>query len=116
MIKHIDKYTGRVQENRQVFVPRLVVVPFLKGPILLCYIRASIALLGKAFQLYIAIHHRSTLKGGGWITLPTKYLAEWGINRAAKYRDLQALQGAGLIELRPVRRGHSIRVRLVGTL
>ncbi len=76
-------------------------------------LHTAIALRGKALSLYLAIHHRSTLMGGRWITLPTKYLADWGIKKDAKSRDLRALQVAGLIEMRPLQLGQSARVLLV---
>src|SRR3712207_4305424 len=72
---------------------------FLKGPILLKPIAQAAGLPGKALALYLAVHHRSDLKGQSTVTLPASLLQQFGIDRDAKARGLRALENAALIQV-----------------
>ncbi len=88
---------------------------FLKGPIKLDLLHRAAQLPGKALAVFLALRHRTDLRGSVKVTLPTKYLALWGVGRDAKYRALSALEAAGLIRIVDRRPGHSTVVALVDT-
>jgi hypothetical protein len=61
--------------------------------------RIASALPGKSLIVWLLIGHRARTKGVRWVTLPQSMLSDWGITRSAKCRALNALHGAGLIEI-----------------
>ncbi len=83
---------------------------YLKGPVPLALLRRAAPLPGKTLALYLAIRHRLDLRRTPEVTLPTDYLAEWGINKDAKRRSLATLEEAGLIRVVGRGPGRSIRV------
>ena len=67
---------------------------------------------GKALALWALIRYRSDLNRGGWVTLPPRTLAEWGIGKDARQDGLQRLYVAGLITIeRP--KGYMLKVKLI---
>ena len=85
---------------------------FLKGPIPLPLLLTAACLPGKALSLYLAIRHRADLQRREEVSMPTAYLATWGINKDAKRRAIAALEQAKLIQIVDRRPGHSTRVVL----
>ncbi len=85
---------------------------FLKGPIPLSILQKASCLPGKALGLYLAIRHRADLQRREEVSLPTAYLAAWGINKDAKRRAIAALEQAKLIQIVDRRPGHGTRVAL----
>ncbi len=85
---------------------------FLKGPIPLVLLLKASCFPGKALGLYLAIRHRADLQRCEEVTLPTAYLAKWGINKDAKRRGIAALEQANLIQIVDRRPGHSTRVAI----
>ena len=86
------------------------VARYLKGPVPLALLQEAARLPGKALALYLAIRHRSDLRRVPDVTLPTNYLATWGINKDAKRRSLATSEAAGLIRVVGRGPGRSIRV------
>ena len=84
---------------------------FLKGPISLPLLQEVAQLPGKALALYLAIRHRADLCGSPEVTLPTNYLADWGIDKYSKHRALTALERVGLVRTERCP-GHTTRVTL----
>ena len=81
-------------------------------PIPLITLQKAACLPGKALGLYLAIRHRADLQRCEEVSLPTAYLAAWGINKDAKRRAIAALGQAELIRIVDRRPGHSARVAL----
>ena len=102
--------TAWVRNQRQRRLAR-----FLKGPIKLDLLQRAAQLPGKALVVLLAIRHRADLRGASNVTLPTEYLALWGVGRDAKRRALATLEGAGLIRIVDRRSGHSTVVAWVDT-
>ena len=86
---------------------------FLKGPIPLPLLLTAACLPGIALSLYLAIRHRADLQRREEVSMPTAYLATWGINKDAKRRAIAALEQANLIQIVDRRPGRSTRVALV---
>jgi hypothetical protein len=85
--------------------------PFLKGPLLVRELQTVARMPGKALALWALIRYRSDLNRGGWVTLPPRTLAEWGIGKDARQDGLQRLYEAGLITIeRP--KGYMLKVKL----
>ena len=101
-VGEIEVETAWVRKQRQRRAAR-----FLKGPIKLDLLHRAAQLPGKALALFLAIRHRADLRCSAKVTLPTNYLALWGVGRDAKRRALGALEGAGLIRIVDSRPGHS---------
>ena len=106
----VEVETVWVREHRQRRLAR-----FLKGPIMLDLLQRAARLPGKALVVFLAIRHRADLRGSPEVTLPTDYLAQWGVGQTAKIRALAALEGADLIRIVDRRPGHSSVVKLVDT-
>lgn len=85
---------------------------FLKGPIPLNSVAVAARLPGKALAVYLAVRHRSDLLGGPMVTLPPALLRDFGIDRDAKARALQALNDAGLVRVEKAV-GRTTRVTLL---
>ncbi len=102
--------TAWVRNQRQRRLAR-----FLKGPIKLDLLQRAAQLPGKALVVLLAIRHRADLRGASNVTLPTEYLALWGVGRDAKRRALAALEGEDLIRIVDRRSGHSTVVASVDT-
>jgi hypothetical protein len=84
---------------------------YLRGPIRIADIHAA-AKLGPSYALLLlAIHHRGTVTGQSTMTLPSGYLADFGIDRNAKARGLKMLERAKLITVKRIA-GHSAVVQL----
>ena len=88
---------------------------FLKGPINLDLLQRAARLPGKALIVLLALRHRADLRGSPEVTLPTDYLAQWGVGQTAKVRALGALEGAGLIRIVDRRPGRSTVVASIDT-
>lgn len=86
---------------------------FLKGPIPLLLLHRAARLPGRALGLYLAIRHRADMQRADTVTLPSEYLAEWGIDKYTKARALQALSDAGLVSV-DQRQGRTSRLTVVG--
>ena len=84
---------------------------FLKGPIPLDILQKVSALPGRCLHLYLAIRHRSDLLRDSFITLPSDYLASWGIGKDVKSRALRVLEKEGLAKVTR-ELGKSIRVSI----
>jgi hypothetical protein len=52
---------------------------------------------GRTLHLYLAIRHRCDLQRSQTTTLPSTYLRSWGIDKHAKSRALEKLEGERLI-------------------
>jgi hypothetical protein len=72
---------------------------FLKGPVSLSILQRASLLPGKALAMYLAIQHRCDVQRSLTTTLPTDYLASWGIGKDAKKRALDVLEGDGLVSV-----------------
>ncbi len=72
---------------------------FLKGPIQIMELHQAAKLPGRSLALYLAIIHRTNLRSANNIKLTSDYLIDWGIDRSAKRRALNALVGAGLVRV-----------------
>ncbi len=106
----IEVETAWVRKQRRRRAAR-----FLKGPIKLDLLHRAAQLPGKALAVFLAVRHRADLRCSAKVTLPTNYLALWGVGRDAKSRALAALEGAGLIRIVDRQPGHSTVVALVDT-
>ena len=85
---------------------------FLKGPISLVSLQTAASLPGKALALYLAIRHRADLRRCPEVTLPTDYLAAWGILKDAKHRAMATLVDAGLVKTADRQPGQTTKVTL----
>ncbi len=86
---------------------------FLKGPIPLAVLQKAARLPGRSLALYLAIRHRVDLQKSREVSLPTEYLAHWGISKYSKLRAIAALERIELIRVVDRAPGKSIRVALV---
>ena len=86
---------------------------FLKGPIPLALLQEAARLPGRALVLYLAIWHRADLRRSPEVSLPTDYLAGWGIDKDAKRRAITALERAGLVRVLDRGPGRSRKVALI---
>ena len=86
---------------------------FLKGPIPLTALQSAALMPGKTLALYLAIRHRADLTSTSTVSLPTRYLNDWGIDKDSKRRAIAALAQTGLIRIVDRRPGHAVRVALV---
>ena len=107
-VSETEVETVWLKEHRRKNVSR-----FLKGPIPLTALQNAARLPGKTLALYLAIRHRADLEHSTAVSLPTAYLAAWGISKDAKRRAIIALEQAGLIQIADRRPGHTVRVALV---
>ena len=73
-------------------------------PMPLSWFQRACRLPGKASIVATAAWYRSKLAGRGEFALSQAALTEFGVSRQARYRALEALEGAGLISVR--RRPH----------
>ena len=70
-------------------------------------------LSGTALMLWLFLVYEGRFKGKDIVQVSNLALAKWGVSRKVKYKALDRLEAAGLIEV--VQRGkRSARVRLVG--
>ena len=106
----VEVETVWVQEHRQRRLAR-----FLKGPIQLELLLRAARLPGRALVVFLAIRHRADLRGTPYVTLPIKYLTQWGVGQTTKIRALAALERAGLIRIVDRRPGRSTVVAWVDT-
>jgi hypothetical protein len=74
-------------------------------------IRAAIELGGSCLALLLLIHFRRDVLGQEKVTLPSSFLAEFGIDRSAKRRGLECLDRAKLINVKRAI-GHTAVVEL----
>lgn len=75
-------------------------------------IKVASKLRGKCLPMLLAIMHRLNLTKSDEVTLPTGYLAEFGIARSAKARALKSLETAKLIRVKRDA-GHTAVVQLI---
>jgi hypothetical protein len=74
-------------------------------------VRAAIELGGRCLALLLLIHFRRAVTGHEAVTLPSGFLAEFGIDKSAKLRGLQRLEEAKLINVeRDI--GHTAVIKL----
>jgi hypothetical protein len=99
---HLEEAPGR---------PRLT-GEFLKGPIPLAWLSPATRLAGKApLATALAIWFEAGRRRADEVILTTRILDRFGVNRKAKYRALDALEGAGLIAvLRRPRQNPVVRI------
>ena len=107
-VSETEVETVWLKEHRRKNVSR-----FLKGPIPLTALQNAARLPGKTLALYLAIRHRADLEHSTAVSLPTAYLAVWGISKDAKRRAIIALEQAGLIQIAARRPGHSVKIAIV---
>jgi hypothetical protein len=72
---------------------------FLRGPVDWEDTCTAAALPGKALAVWLLIHLRWRIRNDGAVTLPSRRLAEMGVDRWSKRRALDALEDAGLIRV-----------------
>jgi hypothetical protein len=85
---------------------------FLRGPVDWEDTCIAAALPGKALAVWLLIHLRWRMRDGDAVTLPSRRLAEMGVDPDAKCRALRVLEDAELIKV--IRqRGKSPRIALV---
>jgi hypothetical protein len=72
---------------------------FLKGPVPLAWLASAARLPGKALHVSIVLWFMAGLKGTQTVSLPKAALQLFGVNRNAKYRALNLLEEAKLIEV-----------------
>ncbi|MGA2255664.1 MAG: hypothetical protein ABSG53_13545 [Thermoguttaceae bacterium] len=73
---------------------------FLKGPIPLPWLSAASQLAGKApLAVGLALWFESGRRRSDEVTLTTAILNRFGVSRKAKYRGLNALEKAGLVNV-----------------
>ena len=73
--------------------------PFLKGPIPLAWLAQAGTLPGRALHVATVIWYRSGVEKSRTVSVPSKTLEEFGVDRYAKKRALIALENAGLISV-----------------
>jgi hypothetical protein len=84
---------------------------YLLGPIRIRDIEDAGKLGGSCLLLLLAIHFRRDVTGHEAVTLPSGFLARFGIDRSAKRRGLASLEQARLIDVnRAV--GHTVVIKL----
>ena len=83
----------------------------LFGPIRIADIQAAAKLGGACLALLLALHYRRAYTAQEAVTLPTGFLAEFGIDKSAKQRALKRLEDAKLINVKRIP-GHSAVVQL----
>lgn len=83
----------------------------LFGPIRISDIQAAAKLGGACLALLLALHYRRAYTSKDAATLPTGFLAEFGIDKSAKQRGLKRLEVAKLITVKRIP-GHSAVVQL----
>lgn len=81
---------------------------FLKGPVPLDWLAAAGRLPGKGLQVGLVIWHRAGVARAHTVSVPTALLADFGVDRFAKRRALDALAGAGLISVQHHRGRHPV--------
>jgi hypothetical protein len=85
------KKSGRSQ-NRQTG-------KFIRGPIPLPWIISAINLPPCAIKIGLVLWYLTGLRKSSTVTLSTKMLKEFKIDRSTKYRGLKQLELAGLVEV-----------------
>jgi DNA-binding MarR family transcriptional regulator len=83
----------------------------LFGPIRIADIQAAQKLGGTCLALLFAVHYRRAYTAREAVTLPSGFLAEFGIDKSAKRRGLKRLEEAKFINVKRVA-GHSAVVQL----
>ena len=86
--------------------------PFLRGPVPLRWLQTAATLPGKASAVGVALWYLAGLGRTSTVSVPNKLLTQFGVDRFAKRRALDALAGAGLIDATH-HRGRSPVVRLL---
>ena len=97
------EYTKRLKARRSQYC--------LFGPIRIADIQAAAKLGGACLSLLLALHYRRTYTAKDDLTLPTSFLAEFGIDKSAKQRGLKRLEAAKLIDVKRIP-GHSVVIQL----
>src|SRR5258708_7475033 len=75
---------------------------YLYGQIRMDDIRAAIKLGASCLALLLAIHFRRAVTGQEAVTLPSDFLAGFGIDKSAKHRGLKRLEEAKLITVKRI--------------
>lgn len=83
----------------------------LFGPIRIADIQVAAKSGGACLALLLALHYRRAYTTQEAVTLPSGFLAEFGIDKSAKHRALKRLEDAKLIKVRRLP-GHSAVVQL----
>lgn len=73
---------------------------YLYGPVRIADVRAASKLGGVCLALLVAIHFRRAVTERETVTLPSGFLAEFGIDKSAKQRGLKRLEEAKLINVK----------------
>ena len=79
--------------------PTRLTEPFLKGPIPLSWLAKAGKLPGRALHVGTVIWQRAGVERKQTVSVPSQILAEFGVDRFAKKRALDALAKAGLISV-----------------
>jgi hypothetical protein len=104
----------RVVEVQTEYVRRLKASRaehYLYGPIRIADVRDAAKLGGTCLALLLAIHFRRAVTGREVVTLPSSFLAEFGIDKNAKQRGLKRLEEAKLIYVKRIP-GHTAVIEL----
>jgi DNA-binding MarR family transcriptional regulator len=84
---------------------------YLYGPVRIADVRAASKLGGVRLALLVAIHFRRAVTRRETVTLPSGFLAEFGIDKSAKQRGLKRLEEAKLINVKRAA-GHTAVIEL----
>jgi hypothetical protein len=84
---------------------------YLQGPIRICDIQDATKLGGACLALLLAIYFRRDVIKQEAVTLPSGFLADFGIDKTAKSRGLKLLEQAKLINIKRAA-GHTAVVEL----
>jgi hypothetical protein len=72
---------------------------FLKGPIPLAWLEAAARLPGRSLHAGLALWYAAGLTGSAVVPLSNLSGVRFGLDRNAKYRALEWLEGAGLVKV-----------------
>ena len=78
---------------------RAASIPFIKGPILLAWMKAVAMLPGKSLHVGLALWYLAGLKKTKTVPLGNRLLKGFGVDRKAKGRSLKLMEDAGLISV-----------------
>jgi hypothetical protein len=85
---------------------------FLKGPVPMPWLRTVATQAAQSMAVAVFIWYLAGLKKSAEFAVPTGKVEEYGVNRYKLYRDLAALQKAGLIAVER-HKGRHARVKLL---
>jgi len=71
----------------------------LKGPVPLDWLQRAAQLSGKSLHVGVVLWYLAGLRKASTVSLPNGVLAEFGVDRHAKYHGLESLEKAGLVSV-----------------